>query len=191
MLGRIAGLLVIVVAVGVLIGGAVAILGGSRPSSTPRASTARPSAGPQLASPTPVTPSGFPSPSPTPSAAPTALVPVVRVGPGFVTFGTRTSADKSIADPRAVFRFDETVTWSAFLSEPATPADLLVRVLKLDPGAAGGERLLSEARLQPRAGEQRLVRRIRPARVLDGPGVYAVRYLRGETIVAEGYFLIE
>lgn len=190
--GRIAGLAVIILAVAVLAAGGVAILGGPRtlgPSATP---TARPSIGSPPASPTSVVASASPPPSPAPSAEPTPFLPVVQVGPGFVTFGTRANADKTIEDPRAVFQLAETVTWSAFLSEPASAAEMLVRVLKLDPAASGGERLISEASLRPGdAGTLHFVRRIRPARVLDGPGVYVVRYVHAETVLAEGYFLIE
>jgi len=195
-LGRVLGVLVIVLAVGVLGGGAVVLLGGAAVSSATPSPSADPSVLPSGASPTPalstIPPTAGPSLSPTPSPSPTPFVPTVQVGPGFVTFGTRSDADLNIVDARSAFRPGETITWSAHLSEPANSADLQVRVLKLDPDVDSGERLISESGVRPRVeGGQRFERKIRPARALDGPGIYVVRYMRGEAILSEGYFLVE
>jgi hypothetical protein len=196
MLGRVLGVLVILLSVGVLGGGAIVVLG-SPPSGSPSATRSPvPSPTPSPAEPTASgsTPSPAVSrpatPSPPPSATP--FLPIVQVGPGFVTFGTQADAEVNIIDPRSSFQIDETVAWSAYLTEPANSADLQVRVLKLDAAVETGERLISEAGVQPLVqGAQRFGRRIKPARVLDGPGIYVVRCVRGETVMSEGYFLIE
>ncbi len=40
-------------------------------------------------------------------------------------------------------------------------------------------------------GAQIFTRRIKPARALDGPGLYVVRYVRADEVLSEGYFLLE
>lgn len=201
-IGRLLGLGIIILAMTVLAAGALAFL------NSPTASPRRPSPSPApLASTTPsatfspeasasIAP-GSPSAGPSasaiaPSPSPSVLVPEVNVGPGFVTFGTRSGENVTIADPRASFVMADTIRWSAYLSEPADSVDLRVRVLKLDPEAENGERLISDAGVRPRVnGAERFGRRINPAQVLDGPGIYVVRYVRGDTLMSEGYFLLE
>lgn len=200
-IGRLLGLGIIVLAMTVLAAGALAFL--NRPSASFR--TPSPSPAPSLD----ITPSatfspeasatpGVGSPSPLPSASapsgatPSPVVPAVQVGPGFVTFGTKSDENVNITDPRATFVMSDTIRWSAYLTEPANSVDLRVRVLKLDPEVENGERLISEASVRPRVnGAQRFGRRIDPGEVLEGPGVYIVRYLRGDTLMSEGYFLLQ
>jgi len=204
-LGRILGLLVIVLAVGVLGGGAIVFISGRPPTSVPRTSSpiaqvsptlpSAPTVPPITASPDPSsllpTPTGPPG-SPLPSSEATPFVPLVQVGPGFVTFGTRSGGDLRILDPQSTFRITKRLTWSAYLIEPANSDDLAVRVFKLDPAAAEGERLVREEEVTPSVrGAQIFLRRIRPGQLLDGPGVYVVRYMRGDTVISEGYVLLE
>jgi hypothetical protein len=200
--GRLLGLGIIVLAMTVLAAGALAFLNG--PTASPRRPTPNPAQSPSI---TPdatfspeasaTAPAGSPSPVPSatvapPSPSPSPFVPEVNVGPGFITFGTKSGENVTIADPRANFVMADTIRWSAYLTEPANSVDLRVRVLKLDPEAENGERLISEAEVRPKVtGAQRFGRRINPRRALDGPGIYVVRYLRGETVMSEGYFLLE
>jgi hypothetical protein len=184
------GLAMIGLALAALVG-AVALL--NRPPGPTPTRSVGPSPSP---APTSATsgPSGQPSASPTtgPSsiAPPTPFVPIVQVGPGFVTFGTQTRPDLTIADPRASFVPSDRIAWSAYLTQRADSADVTARLLKLDPAAPGGERLLSEGEARPKSSNVLHFMRsgIRPGRDLDGPGVYVVRYFKGETLLAEGYF---
>ncbi|CAN5703297.1 hypothetical protein BH24CHL5_BH24CHL5_05250 [soil metagenome] len=201
-LGRLLGLVVLVLAAGVLGVGAVAFMN-DRPASSanpsptlvaqfspmPTGSIAPSSSVPSSA------PSAQPSvPAETPTAEPTPLVPLVplvQVGPGFVTFGTKNNSDLRISDPRATFALSERVRWSAHLFEPADSSDLLVRILKLDPDTVEGERMIREDVVKPAVRDAQLfLRRIRPERFLAGPGIYAVRYMRAETLMSEGYFQV-
>ncbi len=176
-------------ALAVLVGAVVLV---NRP---PAATPTRP-IGP-TASPAPQSPSAAPSsqpsasPSsliPTPSASP--FVPTVQVGPGFVTFGTHISNDMTVADPRAAFAPSDRIAWSAYLTQASDAADVTARLFKLDEAAPDGERLLSEGGARPKLSNSLHFTRsgIRPGRDLDGPGIYLVRYLKGETVLAEGYF---
>src|SRR3989304_3564539 len=113
------------------------------PGSHLRAAASGRPVGPAIWRAPPAAPAAHPAPrrsslSPTPSPSPTPFVPTVQVGPGFVTFGTRSDADLNIVDARSAFRPGGTITWSAHLSEPANSADLQVRVLKLDPDVDSG-----------------------------------------------------
>lgn len=201
-IGRLLGLGIVVLAMTVLAGGALAFLNG--PTASPRTPSPSPPPSPAITPSTTFSPetsatpiSGSPSPVPsanvTPtSASPSPVVPAVQVGPGFVTFGTKSDENVNITDPRATFVMSDTIRWSAYLTQPANSVDLRVRVLKLESEAENGERLISEASVRPRVkGGQRFGRRIDPTAVLEGPGVYVVRYLRGETLMSEGYFLLQ
>jgi hypothetical protein len=128
------------------------------------------------------------SPSPAPSASP--FVPTIQVGPGFVTFGTELNADMTVAAPRASFAQSDRIAWSAYLTQASDAADVTARLYKLDPAAPNGERLLSEGGARPKVKDSDHFTRsgIRPGRDLDGPGFYLVRYLKGDTVLAEGYF---
>jgi len=111
----------------------------------------------------------------------------VNIGEGYVTFGTRADDSLHIVDPRSVFRLNERIVWSAFLAERADAVDLLVRISKIDSNAVGGERVISDAPVTPLVRNAQIFQnRIRPGTNLDGPGLYSVRYLRGEEILSEG-----
>ena len=202
LIGRLLGLGIIVLAMTVLAAGALAFLNG--PTATPRLTTPTPALSPSLppsatfspeASPTGPAGSATPVPSATtaiPSASPSPAAPQVQVGPGYVTFGTKTGPDVTIADPRTTFSESEKIRWSAYLSESANPDSLRVRILKLDPAAQNGERLISEAGVNASLKSvRRLGERIDPREALDGPGTYVVRYLRGDTVLSEGSFILE
>lgn len=201
-LGRILGLLVIVLAVGVLGGGAIAFISGRPPASAPRSPSpiaflSLPPSEPPDATPSLATASPVPTPpvteSPSPSAPATPFVPQVQVGPGFVTFGRRANNDLRITEPQAILPINQRLTWSAHLIEPVdTATTLTIRVLKLDPEAEGGEQLVIEDEVTPSVSDAQIFqRRMRPRRALDGPGIYVVRYLRGDTLMAEGYVQLE
>jgi hypothetical protein len=123
--------------------------------------------------------------------APTPFTPAANVGPGYVTFGTDSNRQLQITDPKAVFNPDERMVWSAYLTERADSADLRVVVLKLDQSAPDGQRVLSESEVRPSANDvQRFLRRLRVSSIIDGPGLYTVRYVRGDVILSEGSFLV-
>jgi hypothetical protein len=202
-IGRILGLFVVVLAFGVLGIGVYTFIGlRASPGFTPSPSAASPT--PTLLpvapspepTPTPLptpTPSISASPSPVPSASasPAPSEPPVQIGAGFVTFGTQIDNQLRIIDPRAVFGPTERITWSAHLTASANSADLLIQILKIDPTAQNGQRLIHEDPVTPAVTDAQIFqRRIRPQDILEGPGIYHVRYMRGDSLLAEGYFEI-
>jgi len=189
LVGRVVGLGMVGRALAVLVGAVVLV-------NQPPAPTPTRQVGP-TATPAPQSPSTSPSigpstsasiPSPTPSASP--FVPTVQVGPGFVTFGTQLHTDMTVADPRASFAPSDRIAWSAYLTEASDAADVTARLYKLDSAAPNGERLLSEGGARPRIKSSDHFTRsgIRPGHDLEGPGIYLVRYLKGDTVLAQGYF---
>lgn len=190
LIGRVLGIGMVALALAVL-GGAV-VLVNRPPGPTPTRQV-----GP-TASPTPAqSPTSQPSPSatpelptPVPTPNPTPFVPTVQVGPGFVTFGTRFNPDGNVADPQALFVPSDRIVWSGYLTEPTDRSDLTVRLYKLDDSVPGGERLLSEGEARTRVNDGLHFTRsgVNPNRALDGPGIYLVRYLRTDIVLAEGYF---
>jgi hypothetical protein len=208
-MGSVLGLLVVVGTIGVLGYGAVLLL--EQRAAPPLASTPSPVpvASPTLAvtiSPSAV--ASVPSSSSNPTEAPTAtvapasatpgitsppafFVPQVLVGPGHVTFGTDSDAQLNITDARATFGPDERIVWSAQLTELADSTELRIQVLKLDPAAPGGQRLVRDDEVRPLVdAAQTFLRRVRVDAITEGPGLYTVRYVRGETILSEGSFLV-
>jgi len=195
LIGRFLGLGILLLTLGVLAAGAVAFMGdrGAIPSSSPGRSapvavataslptnqpTLNPTTGPTVA----------PSGSTTPTVAPTSVPPLVQIGEGFVTFGTRSDDQLHIIDPRSTFGLDERIVWSAFLTQRADSLDLRIRILKMDATVIGGERLILETEVTPLVrGAQIFESSIRPQAALDGPGVYVVRYLLGEDVLSEGF----
>ena len=203
--GRIIGLGILLLTLGVLAASALAFIGDRRGSSTatfratPSAATASPGRSLPVFSPASVGPptvaaSTVGAPPPT-NAAPSApaslpassLAPLVNVGPGFVTFGTRADKQLRIEDPAGSFPIGERVAWSAYLTQPANSIDLRVQVFKLDGTPSTGERLILDEAVTPLVQNTQLFqRRIRPSEVLDGAGLYVVRYVRGTEILSEG-----
>ena len=106
-----------------------------------------------------------------------------------MTFGTRADDDLNILDPRTSFTSEERIAWSAYLIDAVDSATVRALVIKADPEAPGGERLVVDEGVTPATTAQIFVRRIRP-RFLEGPGFYTVRYVRGERLLAEGYFVV-
>ena len=199
LIGRFLGLGILLLTIGVLAAGALAFMRDSpSATSTPGRSAFvafSPSAGPSAAATSSATPVAQPTTAQTsipastlPSPAATNPPPLVQIGEGFVTFGTRADNSLHIVDPKSVFRVSERIVWSAFLSERADSIDLLVRISKIDTAAIGGERVLSDTPVTPLVRNAQIFEnRIRPATALEGPGVYAVRYVRGEEILSEGF----
>jgi hypothetical protein len=198
LIGRLLGLGILLLTIGVLAAGALAFMRES-PAATasPRRTTsvAASSSGPS-ATPVPTlrataTPAATAPPSGSPTPLPTNPPPLVQIGEGYVTFGTRADNSLHIVDPKSVFRINERIVWSAFLSERADSLDLLLRISKMDSSQIGGELVISEAPVTPLVRNAQLFQnRIRPGSDLDGPGIYAVRYLRGEEIMSEGFLEI-
>jgi hypothetical protein len=189
LIGRVLGIGMIVLALAVLGGGVVLFNRPPEPTPTRRVGpTASPPPVAASVTPSAQPTSGLPTVAPTPVATP--FVPTVQVGPGFVTFGTQLNPDGTVANPGALFVPSDRIAWSGYLTEPTDAEDLTVRLYKLDPSVPGGERLLSEGDAKPRikAGLHFTRFPVNPRRALDGPGVYLVRYLRTDIVLAEGYF---
>ena len=122
---------------------------------------------------------------------PTIFVPEIQEGPGFVTFGSEADLQSDVKDPRTTFSIDEQMVWSAYLPGPEDSVNLEIRVLKLDPAAPEGQRLVRSDRVRPKAkNTERFVRQVRIKRVLDGPGLYTVEYVRDNNVLAIGSFLV-
>ncbi|MEO8247721.1 MAG: hypothetical protein ABI622_11470 [Chloroflexota bacterium] len=189
LIGRVLGIGMVALALAVLAGAAVLV--NRPPGPTPTRQVGPTASAPPASSSIP--PSIGPSPSqatPAPTPNPTPFVPSVQVGPGFVTFGTQLNPDGTVADPRALFVPSDRIAWSGFLTEPTDAADLTVRLYVLDDSVPGGERLLSEGDARPRVQDGLHFTRflVNPNRALEGPGIYLVRYVRTDIVLAEGYF---
>ena len=198
MLGRVLGMLIVLGAVAVLGVGALNLVGGD---GGPPAASASPTAGavvnsPRSFSPTPLAPSPSPSlppspdfsPSPEPSPEPTAFAVEVREGPGYVTFGTQSDSNLRITDPRTTFQVDERITLSAQLTEPTGSAQMTIFFFRYDP-ETDEEELVTEQRVRPRvASASTFLRNLRASNALDGPGIYVMRYMRGDDVMSEGWF---
>ncbi len=202
LIGRFLGLGILLLTVGVLAAGALAFMGdlpGASP--TPRRSPSFVAATPTVdASPSEPSASPTTAPSPTviptipvvvPTPAATTLPPLVQIGEGFVTFGTRADNQLHIIDPRSSFRINERIVWSAYLTTRADSSELRVHIFKLDSTAEGGERLIVDDAVTPSVrNAQVFERRLRPRAALDGPGIYVVRYMRGVNVLSEGFLEI-
>ena len=189
LIGRVVGLGMVALALAVLAGAVVLV---NRPPAATPTRQVGPTASPAPPSPS-TAPSGQPSaspasPSPAPSASP--FVPTVEIGPGYVTFGTRLKGDMTVADQRASFEPNDRIAWSAHLTAPSNAVNVTVYLYKLDDSAENGERLLSEGGARPNLQNSDHFTRsgIRSGRDLDGPGIYLVRYVKGDIVVAQGYF---
>lgn len=198
-IGRIVGLAVVVAALGVLAVGAVAFVGnGGSPTVVP-GRTGIPGLSPlprvtSLATPGFTADTGIPTPTaPASVALPTAgvsFVPQVNVGPGYITFGTKSDSQLHIVDPQVTFEPGQRIVWSAFLVDTANSVDLRIHTFRLDT-ALGTETLIADEEVTPVVqGSQLFVRRFRAGGVLQEPGVYVVRYVRGAQVMSEGYFEI-
>ena len=192
--GRLLGALVIVGSFGLLAAGTYAFLGRApEPTASPSPTAA-------AASPT-ATPSQSPTLGPTPSLTATATLPPspsptpfaveVRQGPGAITFGTQyNETTLRISDPHTTFPPNGRFVWSAQLTEAAGAPELRVTVSAFDPGS-GSETLVDESIVQVDNQQATIfLRRPLMQRLVDGPGIYVVRYLRGDILLAEGYFRV-
>lgn len=211
LLGTLLGVLVVLVAMAMLTVAAFAVIGDLSASPSPSASLiaqSSPSPSPSTgatssASPAPsgsqgVPPSSSPggessppaSPVATPTPPPGSFAPQVQVGPGYVTFGTKTNAKLHITNARATFSSqDPRIMWSAHLTSPADAADLHIHIYELDASVSGGRRLLWDHQLTIHAkGAQIYKSYLRTKTALRGPGIYEVQYLRGNEVLADGFF---
>lgn len=200
--GRLLGPIVIVIAFGLLAAGAWAFMGRGGPSSTGPSPTGGAVASPTLSatpslSPTPTalataTPIATLPPSPSPSPSPTEFAIEVREGPGSIQFGTSFNQNTlRINDPRTTFPPSGRLFWSAQLTEAPGVPSLLITVSRYDP-ATGSETLVREETWEVQNERATIfLRRQRVPQLIDGPGIYVVRYLREDILLAEGYFRIE
>jgi len=125
-----------------------------------------------------------------PAASPTPLEIEVVEGPGAITFGTENDSDLFITDPQTDFPPRGRFAWSAYLTEPAGAPVLSVDIVRINP-ADGSEVVIST--LEQEVSNQnavRFLRRFRVQRLVDAPGVYAVRYIRDGVLLAEGHFRV-
>ena len=200
LLGRFLGLGLIALTLGLLGVGIVAFLDRQAPSATPGRSavvaasvsflppTLAPSVATTLApsTPTPLESPGAETPVPS-GPGPSTTPPPIQEGQGFVTFGTQADEELRIIDPRTTFTLQEQVVWSAYLSRSADSSELRIQIAKADASAPNGERQIVESEVTPEVtAGQIFQRRFRPNRLLDGAGIYVVRYVAGTEILAHG-----
>lgn len=196
--GRILGIVIVIGAVAVLGVGALNFIGdsrdGSRPESSPSPTLAgavspSPASSPTRLPPTPSpTPTALPSPTPEPTPEATPFALDVEEGPGYVTFGTQSNNNLRITDARTSFALNERITLSAQLTQPAASNDMTIMFFKYDP-ETGEEELVTEQQVRPRVpSASTFLRNLRPSNALDGPGIYVMRYMRGEEVMSEGWF---
>jgi hypothetical protein len=122
--------------------------------------------------------------------APTIVPPLVQIGEGYVTFGTQLDDQLHVIDPRATFSIDERIVWSAFLTQPADAVDLHIQIVKQDSTAVGGERLILDEAVTPLVRNAQIFQLHLKPKLLDGAGIYIVRYLKGTDVMSEGGVLI-
>lgn len=198
--GRLLGPVVIVGAFALLAVAAWAYVGrGAPPLASPEPTDVAALSPTPTASPT-ATPSPSPLPTPTstptlpasPSPSPTPFSIEVREGPGAITFGTQYRSNTlRIVDPRTTFPLRGRFYWSAQLTETAGAPELRITVNEYDP-ASGTETLVNEQIWEVENRRATIfLRRHRMPRLVDGPGIYVVRYFRGDILLAEGYFRVE
>ena len=214
--GNLLGLLVVVVTVSVL-GIAIYFFIQARNNEPAPISTATPSAAAVAASsaspsaslgveasptigptsdPTP-TPSPAPTavpitPTPEATPAPTFTPPAVAVGPGSITFGTNGDSNYRVTDPKTTFGIDEPMVWSAYLTQPADSADMIIRIWRLDSPDQAEPLLVREDAVTPNVrGVQIFFRRLRPIGASAGPGLFRIAYIRGDQVLSEGSFLVQ
>lgn len=154
-------------------------------SPTPAAPTPLP---PPL--PTPLPPTPTPEPSPTAEPSPTTSVVEVVEGPGAVTFGRRANNEMRIPDPIVIFTNRGRIAWSAELIEPAGEEELTLEIARFDPDT-GEEDIVTSSDNDYDEDTIVILRRGRIPRVFEGPGIYVVRYLRDDAVLAQGYLQIE
>lgn len=196
--GRLLGPVLIVGAFALLAGGAWAFVGrGGAPAVSPTPTLGAISTPTPTASPSPAptgTPVASPTPEPTlpPSPSPTEFAIEVREGPGAVTFGRSFDEETlRITDPATTFPRRGRFYWSAQLTEGAGAPQLRITLSQLDI-EAGTEALVSEEAWEVDNERATIfLRQQRLRRFVEGPGVYVVRYFRGDILLAEGYFRIE
>jgi hypothetical protein len=189
--GRLLGGLLVVGAFALLAAGTYAFLG--RPPAPPSASPTSVAASP-TASPTtsPTTgPTAPPTPTNTlpPSPSPSPFLIEVRQGPGAITFGTKYNPKTlRILDPQTTFPLTGRLVWSAQLTEAAGAPELTVVINAYDP--LTGSETLSWEQTRPVENQQATIflRRLAVERLVSAPGIYVMRYLRGDILLAEGYF---
>jgi hypothetical protein len=211
LIGQALGLIVVVAAMAVLGVGALSLIGdeGGVAAASPSPTSVAFSLPPASPTPAPRTLPPPPTASPIPTTAPAAsFTPVpsfgalptasagaspdlqVRVGPGYVTFGTQRNGNLLITNPRTQFAINERILWSAALSEPTNTWLLSSTVHKVDV-EGGSERLVDQRGERARVGGAQLVSSsLVPRQRLDGPGIYVMRYSRGAQLLAEGYFQV-
>lgn len=199
--GRILGAVVVVAALAVLAVAGVNFLGndpspGGGPSASPTAGgLASPSRSPSptalpTASPTPT--AAAPTASPSPSPSPTPMAIEVREGPGYVTLGTNYSTNPArVIDASATFSVGERIAWLADLGGPAGSTNLTIVVARV--GTDGTETTTFEEPYEPNSANSSIfLRRFgNIGRLIDGPGVYVVRYLVDGEARSEGFFRVE
>ena len=211
LIGQALGLIVVVAAMAVLGVGALSLIGDEAGVAAASPSPTSVAFSPAPASPTPVTRTLPPPPTapPSPTIAPAAsFTPVpsfgalptasagappdlqVRVGPGYVTFGTQRNGNLLITNPRTQFAIDERILWSAALSEPTNTWLLSITIHEVNV-ADGTERLVDQRGERARVGGAELVSSsLVPRQRLDGPAIYVMRYSRGSQLLAQGYFQV-
>jgi hypothetical protein len=206
LLGRFLGLGLIALTLGLLGVGIVAFLGDrNSPAATPGRSAIvaasisflpstppPPSVAVTLAPSTPSPAASVPAESAQPTGpAPSLTPPPVQEGQGFVTFGTQADEELRIIDPRTTFTLQEQVVWSAYLTRPADSSELRIQIVKADEAAPNGERVVVDSEVTPNVtGAQIFQRRFRARGLLEGTGVYTVRYVAGDEILSQGTLLV-
>lgn len=191
---RVLGPLVVIGAVGLLAIGSWAVLGrGGAPGASPTAVAVSPSPSPSpsnTATATLVLPTATATLPPSPS--PTEFAIEVREGPGAITFGTEWDEDTlRVTDARTTFPPRGRFVWSAELTEAAGAPELQVTISSYDPDD-GAETVIAQSVTEVENQSATLFLRRQPMqRLVDEPGIYVVRYFRGDILLAEGYFQVE
>ncbi|MDP8905346.1 MAG: hypothetical protein M3N29_08525 [Chloroflexota bacterium] len=133
------------------------------------------------------------SPEATPQPTPTPFPVEVREGPGHITFGSNYATNPGrIVEPSASFPPSGRFAWIAHIGGRAGTTQLVIEVHQIDP-SDGSETLTYQEDYSFRdAGARRFLRRVKDIGALvDGPGLYVMRYVIDGETRAEGYFRVE
>jgi hypothetical protein len=153
------------------------------PSPSPTVSAPPPARTPQ---PTPGRSTLTPAPAtPRPTQRPTATPPPST--PGAIRFGTSLGQDGEIATPASQFGEGQTAVWIADFVQPASSATVRLFIVQVLPDGREFEHWREDIPVDP--GARRLVGRADLSIYLHGgDGRHLMRYMRGDTLLAEGAF---
>jgi hypothetical protein len=160
-------------------GAAPSTAAGPTPAISAPSATSRPPQPPGRANPTPAPATPRPKPMATPTPPP--------ANPGAIRFGTSLDQDGEIASPAIRFGEGQTAVWIADFIQPANAATVRMFIVQVLPDGREFEHWREDIPVDP--ATRRFVGRADLSIYLHGgDGRHLMRYMRGDTLLAEGAF---